>query len=310
MQKAYIRELYDIMLHDGRVVSVLSDSGTDYDRLMARELPAQCFDVGIAEQCQVGVAAGMARAGKIPFVCTAGSFLAYRAYEFIRNDVCGQRLNVKLLGVGSGTSQRTLGYSHHTTEDIAALRALPGLTLFSPATPAQAAACIRAAYALDGPCYIRMGLNGEREFFTPGAYAFTPGRADRLCDGKDAEIFSVGSILEEVMAAAALLQRAGIHCGVTDMCSVKPLDAEAVLHAAAQKKALFTVEEHSIYGGLGGAVAEVLAENGCAARLVRIGLCDRFATGYGTQAEVRAQNGLDAAHIAARVAEALQSARR
>jgi len=300
MQKAYIQALYELMKTDGRVYSLLSDSGTDYDAMMMAEMPGQCFNFGIAEQNQVAAAAGMAMCGKIPFVYTSGAFLAYRSYEFIRNDVCYQNQNVKIVGMGSGTSWRTLGPSHHTTEDLAALRALPNLALLSPSTPIQAAACVRAAYAHTGPVYLRLGMSGEPEFYTEGFSAIIGGSA-ALAQGNDVAVFSCGSILSEVMETLEPLRNAGIQASVHDMYSVKPLDRQAVLAAAAKCEFLVSVEEHSIFGGLGGAIAEVLAEAGCGARLLRIGLQDAFASGYGTQKEVRRKNGLDTESIFERV---------
>lgn len=300
MQLAYIKALYEIMKNDHRVVSLLSDSGTDYDAMMMAEMPAQCYNFGIAEQNKVAIAAGMAMCGKIPFVYTSGAFLAYRSYEFIRNDVCYQNQNVKIVGMGSGTSWRTLGPSHHTTEDIAALRAIPNLVILSPSTPLQAAACTRMAYSYVGPVYLRLGMSGETEYYSQDD-VMAIGSSSQLTDGDDIAVFSTGSILSEVLEARALLQADDLHVTVFDMYSIKPLDVQRVLTAATKYKKLVTVEEHNIIGGLGGAVAQTLAEAGAAVPLLCIGLNDTFATGYGTQKEVRQKNGLDAQSIASRV---------
>mgnify|MGYP002515340712 FL=1 len=297
MQRAYISALYSLMQQDKRVVSLLSDSGTDYDELMAREMPQQCYNFGISEQNKLGIAAGMAMCGKIPFVYTSGAFLAFRGYEFIRNDVCYQNQNVKIVGMGSGTSWRTLGPSHHTTEDLAALRAIPNLSVLSPATPVEAAECVRAAYEHTGPVYIRLGMGGEPEYFDAG-HTVAFGRTTRLADGSAAAVFCTGSILGEVMASRGILLAQGIDISVYDVCSIKPFDAAALLEAAGKCNRIFTVEEHSISGGLGGAAAEILAGVESPAVLTRIGLDDRFAKGYGSQEEVRRKNGLDAESIA------------
>lgn len=296
MQRAYISALYSLMQQDSRVVSLLSDSGTDYDELMSREMPQQCYNFGISEQNKLGIAAGMAMCGKLPFVYTSGAFLAFRGYEFIRNDICYQNQNVKIVGMGSGTSWRTLGPSHHTTEDLAALRAIPNLVILSPATPFEAAECVRAAYEHIGPVYIRLGMGGEPEYFD--AEHPTLCQTTRLSDGSAAAVFCTGSILGEVMESRSILQARGIDVSVYDVCSIKPFDAEALLNAAAECDHIFTVEEHSVSGGLGGAAAEVLSEVGSPARLTRIGLDNRFAKGYGSQKEIRIKNGLDAESIA------------
>ena len=292
MQSAYITTLYELLKSDPNVVSLLSDSGGNYDDMMANEMPDQCYNLGIAENNQVGVAAGMALRGLTPFVYAPGNFLAYRSYEFIRNDVCYQNQNVKFVAMGSGTVFSTMGPSHHSTEDLAGLRALPNLTILSPATPREAAACVRAAYEIHGPVYIRLGKGGEPEFFDD-SYSFTLGKAVRMTEGTDVAIFSTGAILSEVMAAQEALRASGIQAGVYNMPSIKPLDAQAILVAAEACKFVVTVEEHNIYGGLGGAVAEVMAEAGVGAKLKRFGLQDSFAKGYGTQADVRRNNGLD-----------------
>ena len=294
------------MRADRRVVSLLSDSGTEYDGILARELPKQCFNFGISEQNQVGVAAGMAMCGKIPFVFTNGAFLAYRAYEFIRNDVCGQNLNVKLIGVGSGTSWSTLGTSHHTTEDFAALRVLPNLTILSPATPAEAAACIKTAYEHTGPVYVRLGLSGEREYYGEGTLTAV-GECHKLGEGDAAAVFVTGSILSEVMECREILLSQGISIEVYDMYSIRPLDGETVKNVSKRFRTVFSVEEHSVNGGLGGAMAEILAEQKNGARLVRFGMENGFAVGYGSQSDIRRTNRLDAASLAARIGEALKN---
>lgn len=308
MQKAYITALYDLMRADSRVCSLLSDSGTDYDKLLSRDFPGRCYNFGIAEALQVSAASGMAAMGKIPFVYTTGAFLAYRAYEFIRDDVCLQKRNVKLVGIGMGCGMgqwSTLGPSHHTTEDIAALRALPNLTLLSASTPRQLGAMIPVAAQIDGPVYIRMGMAGEAEFY-PENYRFEPGAPDCLLPGEDHAVFTTGTLLEEVHEAVRLLNGQGSSAALWDVHTLKPFPAEAVLAALRGKKAVFTVEEHSLNGGLGSAVAEVLAEAGVSVPLCRIGLSDRFAGGYGTTREVRAANGLDSRGILEQLTRQIQ----
>jgi len=296
MQKAYITSLYEIMKQDRRVLSLLSDSGTDYDVMMARDLPAQCFNFGIAEQHKVAAASGMAAMGKIPFVYTTGAFLAYRAYEFIRDDICFQKRNVKLMGVGMGVgmgSWSTLGASHHTTEDISALRALPNLTLLSASTPFQLKQMVKAAYEMEGPVYVRLGMSGEDELYEE-AYKYRVGINDTLVEGSAYAVFGTGTIMGELYKAVLQLNDEGYPIQLIDVHTLKPLDVNGIVCAVDGKKTVFTVEEHSIYGGLGSAVAEVIAETGLAIPLKRIGLTNCFAEGYGKTNEVRRANGLDA----------------
>jgi transketolase len=305
MQKAYITALNEIMTHDERVCSLLSDSGTDYDMLLARDFPNRVFNFGIAEQNKIGAAAGMAKMGKIPFVYTTGSFLAYRAYEFIRNDVCMQVRNVKIIGMGMGMGAwSTLGASHHSTEDIAALRALPNLILLSAATPLELKRMLYAAYEIDRPVYIRMGMSGEEELYGED-YAFGIGKLSKLRDGGHLVVFVTGTIAAETVRAVDQLSALGVSAALYNVNTLKPLDAEGVLDAARGMSMAFTVEEHSVNGGLGGAIAETLAQADTKVKLTRIGLDDCFARGYGTTAEVRALNGLDARGIASRIQSAL-----
>ena len=302
MQKAYISALYELMKQDSRVCSLLSDSGTDYDRFMARDFPAQCFNFGISEQNKVAAASGMAAMGKIPFVYTTGAFLAYRAYEFIRDDICFQQRNVKIMGMGSWS---TLGPSHHTTEDISALRALPNLTLLSASTPRQLTQMVQAAYETQGAVYVRLGMSGETEFYGEN-YVFRTGVLDVLIPGADAVVFSTGTILGEVHKAVTRLNKSGCSIALADVSTLKPLDESGILTLTAGKQAVFTVEEHNIAGGLGGAVAETLSGNGSGVPLCRIGLDNRFAIGYGKTAQVRAANGLDADSIFQKIQQFLE----
>ena len=309
MQTAYLTALDTLMRADGRVCSLLSDSGTQYDKLMERSFPGRCYTFGIAEENKVAAAAGMAAMGKIPFVYTTGAFLAYRAYEFIRDDVCLQKRNVKLVGIGMGAGMgqwSTLGPSHHTTEDIAALRALPNLTLFSASTPRQLSGMVPAAVRIPGPVYIRMGMAGEEEFY-PEDYVFTPGAPEQLNSGEDYAVFTTGTLLPQVSGAVRELNCAGYSAALYDVHTLKPFPDEAVRSAAAGKKAVFTVEEHSVSGGLGGAVAEALSEVRGMPPLRRIGLRDAFAAGYGTTREVRSANGLDAGGIFKQIVQHISS---
>lgn len=290
MQSAYIGKLMELAQRDANVLHLLADSGTGYDEMFRRNFPEQIYNFGICEEHMVSAAAGMTTAGKIPFVFTAGAFLAYRCLEFIRDDVCFQDLNVKIVGMGSGLAWSSLGPTHHTTEDIAVLRALPNLMILSPATPRQVAASLEKAYAHQGPVYIRIGMNHEKEFFPED---YTMAGYDRLRQGGDVTIFTTGSILAEVNDAAARLSEDGISVNLVNVHTVKPFDEADALAVAQGSRLIITVEEHNIMGGLGSILAETLAGRGMGIRLQRIGLQDAFALGYGTHQSVRKANGLD-----------------
>lgn len=304
MQRAYISTLLELAEKDHNVLHLIADSGTGYDEMFRINFPEQIYDFGIAEQHMVAAAAGMATAGKIPFVYTAGAFLAYRSFEFIRDDICFQNQNVKVVGMGSGLAWSTLGPSHHTTEDIAVLRAIPNLTIMSPASPKQVSGCVNAAYEIKGPVYIRIGMNNERELFDD-QYKYVFGKNEVIKDNGDITIFTTGSIIDEVLQAIDMLQEQGIYANLVNVHTIKPFDKQNVLEMSLNSKLFVTVEEHNIFGGLGGIISEIIAEEGLAVRLKRIGLPDVFAKGYGTQQSVRAENGLDTFGIYQGIKEAI-----
>ncbi|MBE5907677.1 MAG: transketolase [Lachnospiraceae bacterium] len=304
MNSAYIGKLMELAEKDSNVIHLLADSGTGYDEMFRRNFPNQIYNFGIAEENMVAAAAGMATVGKIPFVFTAGAFLAYRSMEFIRDDVCFQNLNVKIVGMGSGLSWSSLGPTHHTTEDLAVLRAIPNLMILSPATPKQVMECVQIAYEHVGPVYIRIGMNHEKEFYEED-YRMDVASNDILMEGEDLAVFVTGSILEEVFKACELLQADGIRPRLVNVTTIKPFQPKEVLEAAKSNMPIITVEEHNIHGGLAGVIAEEVAFQGLGAKIHPIGMEDTFAAGYGDQLTVRKANGLDAESIYQRIKEAL-----
>lgn len=304
MQRAYISKLMELAEKDSKVMHILADSGTGYDEMFRMNFPKQIINFGISEEHMVAAAAGMATANRVPFVYTAGAFLAYRSLEFIRDDVCFQNLNVKVVGMGSGLAWSTLGPTHHTTEDVAMLRVIPNLMILSPATPRQVAACVEAAYLHQGPVYIRIGMNNEKEFYEED-YILPVGKNDILTEGGEITVYVTGSILEEAVEAVEMLKEEGIKVNLVNVHTIKPFDKENVLTMAKMSKRFVSIEEHSIYGGLGSILSEIMAEEGMGIPLLRIGLKDQFAEGYGTHKRVRQENGLDAKSICRRIREVL-----
>lgn len=305
MNGSYIGKLMELAEKDSNVIHLLADSGTGYDEIFRRNFPDQIYNFGIGEENMVAAAAGMATVGKIPFVFTAGAFLVYRAMEFIRNDVCFQNLNVKIVGMGSGLSWSSLGPTHHTTEELAVLRAIPGLRILSPATPIEVGGCVQLAYDYMGPVYIRIGMNHEKEYFEEGhTVEFAQDVIMRY--GEDVTIISTGSILKEVMLAVEILESDGIKAGVMNVVSIKPFDISSIIEVSKRTRYLATVEEHNVIGGIGSIVADTLADYGIHIPLIRIGLNDTFAKGYGTVETVRKENKLDGVHIACTIQEKLK----
>lgn len=292
------------MKQDKNVISCLSDSGTDYDEMLMREFPKQCINYGICENNKVASASGLASTGKIPFVYTTNAFLAYRSYEFIRDDVCLQNRNVKLIGMGCGISWSTLGSTHHTTEDISALKALPNLTILSPCSPKELEKCMQYAYETNGPIYIRIGMGNEQEIYDDEC-PFTISKNNVIKDGKDATIFVTGSIISEVLKASELLEKENISIKIVNVSTLKPFDEKNVIEEISSQKNIISVEEHNIIGGLGSSIADVIAQNESNCKLSKIGLNDCFAKGYGTYDEIKKMNGLDYNSIYIKIRELL-----
>lgn len=306
MNSAYIGKLMELAEQDHDVLHLLADSGTGYDEMFRRNFPDQIFNFGIAEENMVAAAAGMATVGKRPFVFTAGAFLAYRSLEFIRDDVCFQNLNVKIVGMGSGLSWSSLGPTHHTTEDIAMLRAIPNLMILSPATPRQVSECVQAAYDHDGPVYIRIGMNNEREFFDEN-YSLNISKNDVLRNGTDIAVYSTGSILDEAYKACELLAENGIKAKLVNVSCLKPFNSVDLLDDAISFKRIVSIEEHNILGGLGSIISETASYNGISLKVIPVGMEDKFAAGYGSQDIVRSNNDLDSESIYMRIRKALEN---
>jgi len=306
MRTAFIQTLFELAQEDERITLIVGDLGFGVVTPFIERLPKQFVNAGVAEQNMTGLAVGMALSGKIVFTYSIANFPTLRCLEQIRNDVCYHNANVKIAAVGGGMAYGSLGISHHATEDIAIMRALPNMVVVAPGDPVEARLATRAVATWDGPCYLRLGRDGE-----PAVHSCDPefrlGRAITVRDGSDLTLIVTGSLLSEAVAAADMLAGRGIHARVLSMPTVKPLDTEAVLRAARDTPAVITIEEHSRIGGLGGAVAEVLMESDVRpAAFKRIGLKDVFSSKVGDQRYLRAEYGLDAAGILRTVESVLE----
>ncbi|HTN60484.1 MAG TPA: transketolase C-terminal domain-containing protein [Devosia sp.] len=245
---------------DPRIVTVVSDSvGSSKLGGFGKRWPERMVNVGIAEQTVVAVGAGLANGGKVPFVSAAACFLTGRALEQIKADIAYSNVNVKLIGQSSGVAYGELGPTHHSIEDMAWLRPLNNLTLIVPADPWQTEQAIRAAATMDGPVFVRVSRMPVPALERTNAH-FEIGKAETLVEGDAAAIISNGTMVHRAIAAAKLLAAEGIFVRVVNMATINPLDEAAIL-AAAETGAIVTVEEHSVRGGLGGAVAEVVTAN-------------------------------------------------
>jgi transketolase len=237
----------------------------------------------VAEQNMTSIAAGLALCGKTVFTYSIANFPTLRCVEQIRNDVCYHNANVKVVSVGGGLGYGSLGVTHHATEDVAVLRSLPNMIVVSPGDPVETQAATRALAARHGPAYLRLGRAGEPVVHS-GGIDFEIGRAITVREGDDLCIFATGGLLMNAVKSADILKQQGIYARVVSMHTIKPLDSGAILSAARRTGAIFTLEEHGIVGGLGSAVAEVIAET-CDQRIIfkRLGLPSAFTSEVGRQ---------------------------
>jgi len=263
--------------------------------VFAKEFPDRFYNTGIAEANMMGVAAGLAAAGKIPFASTFAVFGAGRAYEQIRNSICYPKLNVKVAVTHAGLTVGEDGATHQMLEDISLMRTLPNMTVVVPADAAETKAVVKWASEYKGPVYIRMG-RAKCEDITPEGAPFIPGKSVLVRDGKDVTIIACGIMVAKAVEAAKMLEEKQISARVINMSSIKPIDEEAIVKAAMETKGIVTCEEHSVVGGLGGAVAEVLAKR-APAHIAMVGVEDTFGES-GTADALLEKYGLTAAHIA------------
>ncbi|SEQ32069.1 transketolase [Lachnospiraceae bacterium NE2001] len=240
-----------------------------------KAFPERHIDCGIAEADMMGIAAGLATCGKVPFASTFAMFAAGRAFEQVRNSIGYPHLNVKIGATHAGISVGEDGASHQCNEDIALMRTIPGMTIINPSDDVEAKAAVKAAYEIDGPVYMRFGRLAVPVINDNADYKFEVGKGVLLKDGSDITIIATGLEVGESLKAAEMLEADGVSVRVINMHTIKPLDKDIVVKAAQETKKIFTAEEHSIIGGLGSAVAEVLAEE-CQTPLYRIGVRDTF----------------------------------
>ncbi len=292
MRTAFIRALTELARQDRRITLVTGDMGFGVVEKFAEAYPDQFLNVGVAEQNMTGVAVGMALTGRIVFTYSIGNFPTLRCLEQIRNDVCYHEANVNVVTVGGGFAYGGLGISHHATEDLAVMRALPNMVVVAPGDPVETDAATRAVALGRGPSYLRLGRAGERAVHIP-PLRFELGKAIVVREGGDLTLISTGGMLERAVRVAEQLEADGTRVRVLSMHTVKPLDTEAVVRAAQDTAVVVTLEEHSAIGGLGSAVAEVLAESQIPrVRFRRLALRSAFASTVGSQDYLRDAYGL------------------
>jgi transketolase len=298
MRNAFADEILTLALADERIVVLSGDIGNRlFDKFKAA-MPTRFYNCGVAEANMISLAAGLASSGLRPVCYTITPFVTTRCLEQIKLDVCYHKMPVTIVGTGSGLSYAALGATHHSFEDLAIMRSLPGMNVLAPADAPELRAAMRWAFAQNQPAYLRIGKKGE-PVLTEEA-AFTAGRWRCLRTGSSATLLACGTILGEVLAASDLLAKQNIQAAVWNCASVKPLDFDMLSHLGSSP--VFTIEEHSVLGGFGSAVAEFLSARKNPPRLIRLGIPDEFLHDCGEQEEARVHCGLDAASLARRIA--------
>ena len=305
MRKALLKALFEHMRRDVSLHLLTADTGFHVFDAFQREFADRYLNVGIAEACMIGVAAGLALNGKRVMVYGIVPFVTLRCFEQIRCDLCSQMLPVTVVGVGEGLTYGPAGPSHHAVEDIAVMCALPGMTVVCPGDPVEVTHAVEAIMRLEGPCYLRLGKSGEprvhdEEGFPSGS-RFEIGKGIRMRKGREIAVIATGNMLPTACEVSTMLAQRGRNPELISMHTVKPIDRELIIDAAARCGTLVTLEEHSVIGGLGSRVSQVVTDEGLGVRVRQFGIPDTFAHEAGSQAYLRQQYGLTAEQIVGRL---------
>lgn len=300
MRAAFADTLMEIAKKREDLFVITNDLGYSVLEPFIDKYPDKYLNIGIAEQNMIGVAAGLALSGFTPVIFSIIPFAIMRCFEQVRDDICYHNLNIKIVGVGSGLAYGSLGPTHHSIEDIALTRVLPHMTVICPGDPVEASLATVAMFAHTGPVYLRIHKKGDPIVHLKRP-KFSIGRAITLFSGKTVGILTTGNMLPTSSAVAKRLNEEGISTGLIQFHTIKPLDMLSIRQAAKSYSFLFTVEEHSIIGGLGSAVSEVLAEENTNVTFNRIGIVDRFTKEVGSQEYLRKVNELSIEHIYRRI---------
>lgn len=306
MRDRFVKTLIDIAKKDRNVHLVTGDLGFGVLKPFWEQLPDQFTNVGIAEQNMTSFAAGMALEGKTVFTYSIGNFPTLRCIEQIRNDCAYHNANVKIVCVGGGFVYGPLGMSHHATEDLAIMRALPDVTVMAPGDLVEAECATRAIYEQNGTCYLRLGRGGEKQVHEV-IEQFQIGKTIKIKDGTKIAIFSTGAILDEVMIVSEKLNENELYPSIYSFPTVKPIDKATIEECAKKYDLIVTVEEHNIIGGFGSAVTEVIGNlSGARAKVLLIGIDDKYSSIVGSQNYLRDYYGLSANKILDNILDSLR----
>ena len=304
MRDAFVKQLTKLAEADSNIFLVTADLGFGMFDEFAQRFPDQFLNVGVAEQNMIGISTGLGLEGRTVFTYSIANFATLRCLEQIRNDAAYHEVNLTVVASGGGFTYGALGMSHHATEDLAIMRALPGVKLIAPCTAWEAYHATQAASDTPGVCYLRIEKGGNVNPPFAGAQ-FKLGESLLQKNGNDVALIATGSILEECLEAAEVLEVTGVSTRVISMHTVKPIDEKAILTAAMDCQLIVSVEEHNRLGGLGGAIAEILAGEGSGTKLAMIALDDVYSSVVGDQKYLRNLHGLDADAIVYKVTSML-----
>ena len=286
MRNHLINKITELAEEDKNIILITGDLGFGVLESFQKKFPKRFINAGIAEQNMATVAAGLALEGNKVFIYSIGNFPTLRCIEQIRNDICYHNANVKILAVGSGFAYGTLGMTHHATEDLAIMRALPNMNVFTPCDFVSAEAVAEDLCKIQGPCYVRLERGGEQQVFIKDE-KFVIGKLKELRKGSDIAIIAIGTVINEALKAADALKQQNKNISVYSVYSLKPLDEQEILSIAKKHKYILTIEEHQIVGGLGSTISEIIAENNVNVKIIRLGLNDEFTSVVGNQEYLR-----------------------
>ncbi|MDH5677013.1 MAG: transketolase [Nitrospinota bacterium] len=308
MRNTFAEEVTHLSKEDPRLVMLSGDIGNRLFDKFKEANGDRFFNCGVAEADMVGVAAGMALSGLRPFIYTITPFTTTRCYEQIRVDICYHNVPVIIVGTGSGLSYAELGPTHHSLEDLAIMRVLPNMTVLAPCDSIELSQLLKCAIDSDGPVYIRIGKKGEPAIHPDPAPQMNIGKAVRVAEGKDVCFVACGTIMGEVVEAAKILKGEGITSRIESFHTIKPLDTDTLAEVFSEYAQVVVCEEHSLIGGLTGAVAQWrVQQRGSLAEMTSVGVADEFMHEVGSQKYARRKYGMDAQSIANRVLKALSA---
>lgn len=302
MRDAFVKTILALATTNKNLILITGDLGYNVLTPFGDSFPGQFFNLGIAEQSMTSIACGMALEGKIVFTYSIANFPSLRCLEQIRNDCAYHHANVKIVSIGSGFSYGVAGMSHHGTEDLAILRSIPNISVFSPCDKEETVMITKLAFSTPGTCYIRLGKGGEKSIHQQPIEDACFWKAQTIVSGKKLIVFSTGNITQEALCAVNELKKYGLDIGLVSFPIIKPIDKESIINFSYHADLIVTIEEHNLMGGFGSAIAEIISEmKEPHSRLIRMGINDEFASLCGNQEYLRAYHHLSSSHIIKRI---------